>query len=618
MFVFDPDLVRSFRFLFRPRYYRVSLTFALAIVSLLLVEVSINLGSPYLFKDAIDGLSGVESTLFAPGLSIGLYFAGLALGRSVGAFTMWNRCRRMVENQSRMGQAVLKKLGFLPYAYFLERKRHQILSVLTESVAGMEGLADSLFVVLIPVLLQILLVLILIAILFPAWVIGLLLVSMTIFLTVTVLGSNRLYKRHRAFLEANHRAYEVLAETVTNFETVKLFDAGPPMWNRWKHVVEGEFGENYRSFFRGAAIVQVMQTLIAMSTLMVLLLASISFYQAGETTLGSVVLTNIYAMQLLGPLQSLGHTYRTTKAMGIRLGFLEELLEEQDERVGDGVGRPQRGADPEIRFDHLSFGYGRGLPTLEDVSFTVHPGERVAIVGPTGAGKTTIAKLLLRYFEPTEGRILFGGINVLEMDRAKMRAAIGYIPQEIALFNESLRFNLDFARGRDLSEIREVLEAASLDTLLLRLYADLPPEGSHPLSEEEKSKARRIADIDDYSLMRVLDHEVGDRGLKLSGGERQRIGIARALLQRPDFFLFDEATSALDNETEREVTSNLERISARRTTLMIAHRLSTVIGADRLLVFDRGRLVQEGPPDDLLRDEGGMFARLHRAQSKAA
>src|SRR5918996_216606 len=285
---------------------------------------------------------------------------------------------------------------------------------------------------------------------------------------------------------------------------------------------------------------------------------------AGTMTIGELVLVNTYLLQLVRPMERLGQLYRSIKQSLVDLEQLRALLEERPEvvdRPGASSLRPGPGA---IAFERVSFHYGAGRGTLEDVSFTVAPGRKVAIVGPTGAGKSSIARLLFRFYDPSAGRILIDGQDISQLTQASVRAAIAVVPQEAVLFNDTIGENIALARP----EARPAEIDAAAAAAALKGFIDTLPDG--------------------YATL------VGERGLKLSGGEKQRLAIARAILKRPRILIFDEATSALDSATEQAVQANLAAISEHTTTIVIAHRLSTIVTADEILVLDRGRIVERG------------------------
>jgi ABC-type transport system involved in Fe-S cluster assembly fused permease/ATPase subunit len=299
-------------------------------------------------------------------------------------------------------------------------------------------------------------------------------------------------------------------------------------------------------------------------------------------TVGELVLVNAYLIQLTRPMDRLGQLYRSIKQAFVDLEQLMELLAEEPEVRDRPDAVPLPPGPGEIAFERVSFDYA-GRAVLHGLDFHVAPGHRVAIVGPTGAGKSTIARLVFRFYDPTRGRIVIDGHDLRALTQSSLRAAIAVVPQDIVLFNDTIAYNLGFGRpDADRAEIEAAARAAQLHAFIAGL-----PDG--------------------------YDTLVGERGLKLSGGEKQRVALARAILKRPRILILDEATSALDSVTEQAVQAALRSLGRRVTTLVVAHRLATIVDADEILVLDHGRIVERGTHDRLLA-HAGLYADLWRRQ----
>ena len=308
--------------------------------------------------------------------------------------------------------------------------------------------------------------------------------------------------------------------------------------------------------------------------------------EAGRNTVGDFVMINAMMIQLYQPLNFMGLVYREIKQAVIDIEFMFSILGRKPEIVDRPGAHALKVSAGAIRFDNVSFAYEPARPILRGLSFEVGAGQTVAIVGPTGAGKSTISRLIFRFYDVTGGRILIDGQDIRDVTQKSLRAAIGMVPQDTVLFNDTIRYNIRYGEwDATNAEVEEAARLAQIDA-----FIQLSPKG--------------------------YETEVGERGLKLSGGEKQRVAIARTILKAPPILLLDEATSALDTHTERDIQDALDRVSRNRTTLVIAHRLSTIVGADEILVLDQGAIVERGTHNELLA-KNGLYASMWNRQREA-
>ena len=391
--------------------------------------------------------------------------------------------------------------------------------------------------------------------------------------------------------EVDTEATSKAIDSLLNYETVKYFGNEAHESRRFDEAL----GRYERAAVRTQVSLNMLnlgQVVIIAGALMVVMLMAARGVVSHRYTVGEFVLVNTYLMQLYQPLNFLGFVYS-----GVRQGLvdMEQMFRLLDvpQEVADRPGALplasslSMGGPPELRFDDVHFGYSDNREILGGVSFTVRPGEKLAVVGHTGAGKSTLSRLLFRFYDVTEGAILVDGRDVRDVTQDSLRAAIGVVPQDTVLFNDTLLYNIAYGRpGASMAEIEEAARLAQVADFVAKL-----PEG--------------------------YQTRVGERGLKLSGGEKQRVAIARTILKDPRILVLDEATSALDTRTEQDIAQALQTVSARRTTLVIAHRLSTVVDADEILVLADGLVVERGRHAELL-SRGGTYSHMWRLQSEQA
>ncbi|HLF22097.1 MAG TPA: ABC transporter ATP-binding protein/permease, partial [Aestuariivirga sp.] len=385
----------------------------------------------------------------------------------------------------------------------------------------------------------------------------------------------------RTMNDADTDASTKAVDSLLNFETVKYFGNEEHEAERFDRSMAKYEVAAVKTWVSLAVLNGGQAFIYAVGMTLVMVMSAVAISR-GQATVGDFVMVNALMVQLYMPLNFIGSSYREIKQGLIDVEQMFSLLAVNAEIADKPDAKPLKTAKGEVVFDAVSFAYDAARPIIRDLSFTVPPGHTVAIVGPSGAGKSTISRLLYRFYEVTGGRILIDGQNIAAVTQKSLRAAIGMVPQDTVLFNDTIRYNIRYGRPG--------------------------------ASDEEVEAAAKLAQIHKFvlSLPKGYDSMVGERGLKLSGGEKQRVSIARTILKGPPILILDEATSALDSHTEQDIQDALRKVSKNRTTLVIAHRLSTVIDADEIIVLEAGRIAERGTHDKLLKKKGVYSAMWNR------
>jgi ATP-binding cassette subfamily B protein len=566
-----------------------------AAVACLIIAKLANVYVPVLFKGMVDalspkvGASAATGTTVAIAVPIGLL---IAYGLARIATQLFSELRdgifaRVAQRAIRnVALQTFRHLHALSLKFHLDRQTGGLTRAIERGAKGIEFLLFFVLFNVLPTLLEIAMVCGILWVLYD-WRFALA-TAVTIggYVWYTLSVTEWRIKYRREMNESDQSANTKAVDSLLNFETVKYFNNEEHEARRYDVALRTYEHAAVKSRTTLAALNVGQAFIIAIGVTVMMTMAA--YGVAGHTmTVGDFVLVNAYLIQLYLPLNFLGTVYREIRQSLIDMEAMFALLR-VDVDVRDKTGAPAiHVTSGEVEFDNVVFGYDPRRPILKGVSFRVPPGKTLAIVGPSGAGKSTISRLLFRFYDVTSGQIRIDGQDVREVQQQSLRSAIGIVPQDTVLFNDTVEYNIAYGKpGASHDEIEQAAWMAHISGFIEKL-----PDG--------------------------YQTRVGERGLKLSGGEKQRVAIARTILKSPPILLFDEATSALDTQTEREIQTNLKELSRNRTTLVIAHRLSTIVDADEIIVLSDGRIVERGRHGDLLRHEG-VYAAMWWRQQEAA
>ena len=410
------------------------------------------------------------------------------------------------------------------------------------------------------------------------------LITISLYIVVTFTVTQWRLQFRRRMNAADNAVSTKLIDSLLNFETVKYFNNEKHEYERLNESLKEYEKESVNNQY-SLSYLNIAQTVVIMVGITIMLVMSAYDIRAGHLSIGGFVVINAYMLQLYQPLNFFGTVYREIRQSLTDMENLFTLWEEKP-NLTDSDQSVSQTTQASIRFENVSFDYDERRTIIENISFEVPNGKKVALVGPTGAGKSTISRLLFRFYDPKQGAIFINNENIKDISQNSLRKMIGVVPQDTVLFNDTIYYNISY--------------------------------GNPEASEEQIYEAARSADIHNFVMELPDGYQtlVGERGLKLSGGEKQRVAIARAILKNPSIFFFDEATSALDSTTEKEIQKNLQAISQNRTTLVIAHRLSTAADADEILVLEQGKITERGTHDQLLTLQG-KYAEMWNKQKTA-
>lgn len=563
--------------------WRVVLALA-ALVCAKLVAV----GTPFLYKGAVDSLAG-EGQSAAWMLAAGAVGLTIAYGMARLMNTGFQQLRDVFF--ARVAQRALRKLALRTFQhihamslrYHITRKTGGLSRIIERGVKGVEFLLRFLVFSIGPLVLELLMIGIVLWTLFDIWYLVVVAGVIAFYVLFTFKVTEWRVKLRKRMNDQDTDANQKAIDSLLNFETVKYFGAEEREAERYDKAMEGYQEAAVKTSY-SLAFLNVGQSLLITGGLVIVMVMAAMGVQSGSMTVGDFVMVNSYMIQITMPLNFLGTVYREIRQALVDMGEMFGLLEQDPDVRDKPDAKPLHVSGGAVTLDDITFGYDPERPILKGVSLNVPAGQTVAIVGPSGSGKSTIGRLLFRFYDVQQGSLRIDGQDVRDITQKSLHDAIGVVPQDTVLFNDTVGYNIGY--GRD-GATQDEIEAAARAAQIHDFIAGLP---------------------DGY------DTTVGERGLKLSGGEKQRVGIARTFVKNPPILLLDEATSALDTETEQGIQEALKRAGQGRTVITIAHRLSTVADADNIIVLEDGQIVEEGSHSELLLRDG-RYAGLWRRQA---
>jgi ATP-binding cassette, subfamily B, heavy metal transporter len=560
-------------------------------VLLVLVAKGATLLMPFAYKAAIDRMApGMEAVA---GLTIALVVA-YAAGRFAGV--LFDNLRNAIfervgqDAARRLAETVFRHIHRLSLRFHLERRTGALTKIVERGTKSIDMMLYFLLFNIAPTLIELAAICIIFGVKFGPGLVVATLVMVVTYIAFTRIVTEWRSKLQRQMNDVDNQAIARAVDSLLNYETVKYFTAEEREARRYGDAMRAFAGAAVKNE-QSLAWLNIGQSLITNLMMAGAMAYTVWGWSRGSFTTGDVVFVNTFLAQLFRPLDMLGWVYRTIRQGLIDMEAMFAIVDTPAE-VQDRPGAPDLVVGTgHVRFEDVHFGYDPDREILKGIDIEVKPGTMLAVVGPSGAGKSTLSRLLFRFYEPTAGRILIDGQDICGVTQHSLRAALGIVPQDSVLFNDSIGYNIGYGR-----------------------------EGAGDAEIEEAAKGAAIHDFI-ASLPQGYESQVGERGLKLSGGEKQRVAIARTLLKNPPILIFDEATSALDSRTEAAIQETLRSVAARRTSIVIAHRLSTVVDADQIVVLNEGRVAERGTHAQLLRKNGlyaDMWTRQQSEQEEEA
>ena len=558
-------------------------------MAFLLLSKLVSVVTPMFYKAGVDNLTtpGTVSPawMLATG-AVGLTVAyGVARFLSVGLPQLRDAVFAKVAQRALRAMALetFQHIHALSLRYHITRKTGSLSRVMERGVKGVEFLLRFLVFNIVPLFLELALVAGIFWYLFDVWYLAAVVATVGLYVWFTFSVTEVRVKIRKQMNDQDADAHQKAIDSLLNFETVKYFGAEAREAGRYDEAMAGYETAAVKTS-QSLAFLNAGQSFIITAGLVAVMIMAALGVQAGKLTVGDFVMVNAYMIQITMPLNFLGSVYREIRQALTDMGEMFDLLLQPAE-ITDKPGAPALAVSGgHLRFENVSFGYEAARPILQGVTVDVPAGHTVALVGPSGSGKSTIGRLLFRFYDVNGGAVSIDGQDLREVTQTSVHDAIGVVPQDTVLFNDTIRYNIAYGRaGAGFGEIEAAAKAAKIHDFIMSL-----PDG--------------------------YDTTVGERGLKLSGGEKQRVGIARTLLKNPPILLLDEATSALDTETERDIQDSLKAMGKGRTVITIAHRLSTIVDANRIVVLENGVVTEEGTHDELLA-HGGKYAAMWARQA---